>query len=134
MYSQVHEKLKKAIIRNRPRSAKPGYAILDTRDRLLQSRKRRASQIAKRLVGILRKKYGATRIVLVGSCAQPERFGFHSDIDLAVSGIPSNKFFAAAGASLLAAGEFDVDLIPIEDANKRMLKTIQSGSVLYEKR
>ena len=110
------------------------YSILSRRRSLLLQRKHRAAQTIKRLTRILRTKYGATRIVLVGSCTSPERFGFQSDIDLAVQGILPARFFKAEGDMLLAAEEFDVDLVPIESANERMLQAIQTGNVLYEKR
>jgi len=108
--------------------------ILSRRNSLIRGRRRRAMQTVKKLASVLRKKYGATKIVLIGSCANPERFGFQSDIDLAVENIPPDSFFCAAGEMLLTAGEFNVDLIPIEEANERMLQTVKNGEVVYEKR
>ena len=121
--------MKTDIIKRRPVAD-----VLSRRRSILERRKRLADRVVKKLAGILSGKYSAKRVVLVGSCAHPERFGFHSDIDLAVQGIPDARFFSAAGDLMLASGVFNVDLIPIEDAEGRMLETISRGKVLYEER
>jgi hypothetical protein len=60
-----------------------------------------ARALAGRLAWLLVEKYGARRVVLVGSLARGE-FGAGSDIDLAAEGIPDDSFFRA-GADLEAA-------------------------------
>ena len=121
-------------MKKRTVTASKTSSILSRRNTLLLQRRSHAGRTIRRLTTILRRKYGATRIILVGSCANPEQFDFHSDIDLAVQGIAPDQFFKAAGEMLLSAEGFDVDLVPIESANARMLAAVKSGEVLYEKR
>jgi len=97
-------------------------------------RLRRAQAALRRAVDLLAIKYRVRRVILIGSLAEGERFGFHSDIDLGVAGLPDRRYFEAAGDLLLLAGEFDIDLIPIENANPAMAKRLEKGDVLYEKR
>lgn len=101
---------------------------------LREKRFLKAQAVLKRLVNILVKKYHATRIIQIGSLTDKKRFGFHSDIDLCVEGLSDELYFQAVGELLLEADEFDVDIIPLEDANARMKSRIKEGKVLYEKR
>ena len=94
----------------------------------------KAQAVLKRMVNILIKKYHVTRIIQIGSLADKHRFGFHSDIDLCVEGLSDELYFQAVGELLIAAGEFDVDIIPFEDANPKMKEHIRKGKVLYEKK
>jgi predicted nucleotidyltransferase len=63
-----------------------------------------------------------------------ERFGFHSDIDLCVEGIPDNLYFQAAGETLLMTDEFDIDIIPFENLPPDKRELVMKGKILYEKR
>ncbi len=94
----------------------------------------KAQAVLKRMVNILVKKYHVTRIIQIGSLADKHRFGFHSDIDLCVEGLSDELYFQAVGELLIAAGEFDVDIIPFEDATPKMKERIRKGKVLYEKK
>ena len=68
---------------------------------------------ALRIAAMLRRDFGATRVVLFGSLARG-RFRPDSDIDLAVAGLPAAAFFAAL-ARAASLSEFPVDLKPLED-------------------
>ncbi|MFH0925762.1 MAG: nucleotidyltransferase domain-containing protein [bacterium] len=92
-----------------------------------------AKIIIQKLLEILVKKYDVKKVVLIGSCLNEKKFNFHSDIDLVVKGLPDNAYFKAVGELLIAAGEFEVDIIPIENANERMQQYIKQGDILYEK-
>jgi uncharacterized protein len=92
-----------------------------------------AQSILKKIVELLVKKYHVKRIVLLGSLADKDRFGIHSDIDLCVEGIPEGRYFEAAGELLVAADVFDVDLIPFENMTPAMREHVKRGKVLYEK-
>lgn len=94
-------------------------------------RLRRANATVRRAVEMLRDKYHVRRVVLVGSLSGGERFGFHSDIDLGVAGLSPDRYFEAAGDLLLLAGEFDLDLIPIENATPAMAQRLRDAEVLY---
>ncbi len=94
----------------------------------------KAQEVLKRLVNILIKKYHVTRVILIGSLTDKQRFGFHSDVDLCVEGLQDKLYFNAVGELLLEADEFDIDIIPFEDASPKMKERIEKGTVLYEKR
>jgi predicted nucleotidyltransferase len=90
----------------------------------------RALRIAHELADLLVTRYGARRVVLVGSLARGD-FGLRSDIDLAAEGVPDDRFFAA-GADLEArAGGFRVDLVPLESATPAFrARAAEEGLVL----
>ncbi len=67
--------------------------------RALRLRRRRARRLARRLARVLRERYGAKRVVLVGSLAQGN-FTAWSDVDLVVFGVPPELFFRAYGEAL----------------------------------
>lgn len=99
-----------------------------------QERYKKAIKILEQLKNILIKKYGVKRIILIGSLNEPERFGFHSDIDLCVEGLKDELYFRAVGELLMLADDFDVDIIPMENATKKMKDKIKQGKEIYVKR
>ena len=98
------------------------------RDRL-----RKARETARHLTAILTKNYHARKVVLFGSLADEKRFNDHSDIDLCAFGLDPADYFKAVGELLIEAREFQVDLIPFEDATPRMVESVSKGEILYEK-
>jgi len=52
-----------------------------------------AVNAAHKCTSILYKKYGVSKVYLIGSLAKPEDFHERSDIDLVVEGIPSRLYF-----------------------------------------
>jgi len=77
------------------------------------------------------KKYGVTRVILFGSLCRDGRFHRSSDIDLAVEGIPPQKFFRA-GADLMMALDWPVDLKPLEEVDEFFRESIlANGEVIY---
>ncbi len=111
--------------------------LRDTRSSISALRNQRflkAQAVLKRAIHILIRKYHVSRIILIGSLTDKHLFGFHSDIDLCVEGLPDNLYFQAVGELLLEAGEFDIDIVPIESVPPEMMDRIKKGKVLYEKR
>ena len=102
-------------------------------DRQRIKRYKNARDVAKHLASILVEKYNVKKIILIGSCSTEDAFHFHSDIDLCVEGLYGSLYFQALGELTIEAGEFDVDLIPVEDATERMKKYIKKGEILYER-
>ena len=94
----------------------------------------RAKNAVRRVVDLLVKKYRVRKIILVGSLVDKDRFGFHSDIDLCVEGLPDKLYFKAAGESLLLTDEFDIDIIPFENLSPDKRDLVMKGKILYEKR
>ncbi len=108
-----------------------------TKSRIAATRKQRFSDalaVLKKAADILVKKYHARKIVLIGSLIDKNRFGVHSDIDLCVEGISGKLYFQAVGELLLLSDEFDIDIIPLEDATLEMKEQAMKGMVLHEKR
>ncbi len=92
---------------------------------------RRARTIARRVAHFLARRYGARRVVLCGSLARGD-FRRGSDIDLAVEGVPAARFFEAGAAAARAAGEFEIDVVPIEAATRRYREWLaDEGIVLH---
>ncbi len=106
-------------------------SLLSGINRQREKRYERAKVLLEDLVRILVEKYHAKKIVLVGSCLDKDHFHFHSDIDLCVKGLEGSIYFQALGELLIRAGEFDVDLIPMENVTERMRGYIEQGEVLY---
>lgn len=94
----------------------------------------RAQNTVKKVVALLVNKYGARKVVLIGSLADKNRFGFHSDIDLCVAGLPDTLYFRAVGECLVLSGEFDIDIIPYENLPPHKREQVMKGKVLYEER
>jgi predicted nucleotidyltransferase len=90
----------------------------------------RALGIARELADLLVSRYGATRVLLVGSLARGD-FGLRSDIDLAAEGVPDDQFFAAGAELERRAGGFRVDLVPLESATPAFqARAAEEGVVL----
>ncbi len=89
----------------------------------LTRRRDAAWESARRIAMFLRARYGATQFIAFGSLIYPERFDERSDIDLAVTGIPSHAFFgawAAAGAGCA----FSLDLVDLGDCSPALRELI----------
>lgn len=98
------------------------------------SEKRRLERLTwlPRVVEIL-KKYDARKIILFGSLVREDRQIYErSDMDLAVAGIPAEKFFSALG-DLMMTLPFPVDLKPLEEVDPLFKEMIfKYGKVIYE--
>lgn len=88
----------------------------------------RALEDARKIAAFLADECGAV-VYGIGSLFEPGRsFGPRSDIDLVVEGIPPGRFFSiTARAALLT--NFDVDIIPLEDANDLIKERVSEYGV-----
>jgi predicted nucleotidyltransferase len=82
-------------------------------DKRLAARRERAWAVAHEIAEFLRREYHPTRIVVFGSLVHPDMFGFHSDIDIAVEGIPWPEYLRAWNDVEEKFPEFKVDLIDV---------------------
>jgi len=79
------------------------------------------STINKELMELVRKaaetlkSFGATDVYIFGSAVNGE-FGEYSDIDLAVSGLPPEKFFKAMGKAEDIL-KMEIDLVDLDEKN-----------------
>lgn len=85
----------------------------------------RAWAVARQIAEFLREKYHPARIVVFGSLVHPEMFGLHSDIDIAVDGIPWLDYLRAWNAVEEKYPEFKVDLIDVGIVSEGMRERIE---------
>jgi uncharacterized protein len=88
-------------------------ACLDERFQLGQT-------IAQQLAALLRREFGAERVVLFGSLTDRDMFHTRSDIDLAAWGIPEQDYLKAVAAVTGFTPAFLVDLARMEEASERL--------------
>ena len=76
---------------------------------------------------------GARRVILFGSVAE-HRPHAHSDIDLAVEGLPADRLLIAFAAAERAAGPgVAIDLVRVEEASPGLREAVSRGEVLVER-
>ncbi len=96
-------------------------------------RQQRLLEAAQDCANVLVKKYAVRAVYLFGSVAWPERFHADSDIDLAVEGLPDEKYMRALTElwRLLPAGS-ELNLVPLESAFPELAERVRrEGMVLY---
>ena len=92
----------------------------------MKQRQKEGLKVAKQSADILKKQFSVTRVVLFGSLLNPETMSPHSDIDLAVWGLPETDLFRA-GAMIERGHQFTIDLVEAEKAKPHILKAIYQG-------
>jgi uncharacterized protein len=95
----------------------------------LAVRYEQAQRTADRAAQLLRTAFNVNQIVVFGSLVQREQFHEHSDIDLAVKGLPEAAYFGAVGRLQGLDPEFPIDLIRMEDAPALLLAVIESEGI-----
>jgi predicted nucleotidyltransferase len=94
-----------------------------------QARRQKALDIAASAAEILRRDFGATRVVLFGSATNPGQFSKWSDIDLAAWGIAPERFYAAVGALMRLSQEFEIDLVDLEVARPEIRHAAETQGI-----
>lgn len=101
----------------------------------MAARKRTAYAEAQRIAQVLKEKYGCRRVVGIGSTFNDIGSTFndkdyteHSDIDLAVFGLPKGKYFSIS-SEIGYLTSFEVDLIPIENARPLTRQLVEQEGV-----
>lgn len=84
---------------------------------LMAVRRSRALEMAPQIADLLRRRFGASHVALVGSMSKAgARIGPLSDIDMLVTGLRADECASAtAAAGAVTDGEFMVDIIRTED-------------------
>jgi predicted nucleotidyltransferase len=80
--------------------------------------------VARRAAKLLRRNFGASRVVVFGSLAHRAWFTPWSDIDLAAWGIPADRFYSAVAAVTGLSSDFKVDLVDPEDCRPSLRQTL----------
>jgi predicted nucleotidyltransferase len=80
----------------------------------------------RKAAAILKTRFGARRVLLFGSLAQPLWFRADSDVDLAVEGVKAQDYWTAWQAVEEIIEDRSVDFIEIETVGKSLRQTIQN--------
>ena len=86
------------------------------------------SEMDKKIIWELSKKYHVKKVLLFGSSADPSKEG--RDIDLAVEGIDPREFFDYYGDLMLKLSK-PVDLIDLSDESKFVTLVKRDGVPIY---
>lgn len=89
----------------------------------------KAWKIANTAADVLRKKYGARRVVVFGSLVNRAWFTSWSDIDLIAWGIQASEFYRAVAVITGLSSEFKIDLIDPETCRPALLLWIDREGV-----
>ena len=84
--------------------------------------------IARKIGALLKDKYGAEHVMVFGSLAK-KAWTRHSDIDLAVRGIPAKLFFKAYAEADELSGLCSLDLIDMDDCISNVITEIEREGV-----
>ena len=93
----------------------------------MRQRQQRGWEVARQCARILKEQFGARRVVLFGSLLEPQRMTWHSDLDLAVWGLPERDYFRAVATLIDVEPEFRVDLVEGQRVQPHILKAIAQG-------
>ena len=91
--------------------------------------RKEATKKAKKVAALLKKKYKATRVILFGSLISNDYLHEKSDIDILVEGMNTKDILQAGFEACLIAAPFNVDIIPLEKADKSLLKNALSEGI-----
>jgi len=78
----------------------------------------------------LKREFSVNQVVLFGSLTEPGRFGAHSDIDLAVSGIQITDYYRANSMLMDIINGFDFDLVDMDACKPVILDNIKRTGVI----
>jgi predicted nucleotidyltransferase len=96
----------------------------------LDIRWEQAWNLARNVALRLKTYYGAEKVIVFGSLLHREYFRSDSDIDIAVSGIPSRKFFRAVYDVALGEKNFDIDIVDMEDCKPYIRQAIEREGIV----
>ena len=92
----------------------------------------RAWQTAHKIAAMLYEDFGATKVAIFGSLVDKVRFTKWSDIDIAVWGIPADRYFSALWQAEEISGLFKVNLVDFENCNSLFRERIQNQIIYIE--
>ena len=95
------------------------------RKKRLSKRQERARQVANSAANVLKTDFGAEKIILYGSLAHGAWFREHSDIDLAVAGLPAKLFWRAWVTIDRLSSDIEINIIDLVDAKPSLVREIE---------
>lgn len=93
-------------------------------------RRQAAWLVARQAARLLKETFGATRVIAFGSLAHGAWFSLHSDVDLAVEGVPPMAYWRAWAALDRIDPAFKIDLVAIESAPEHLRAEIAEQGVI----
>jgi predicted nucleotidyltransferase len=113
------------------RKFKPGRKIANraAQSKYLKERRAKAIELAKKASFLLRRRYGAKKVVIFGSLARTKTFSTWSDIDLAAWGIEPDKFFSAVAAVTGLSPDFKIDLVELDTCREAVRTSIEEHGI-----
>ena len=97
--------------------------------RELARRQEGAWEVARRVATLLRRQFGATRVVVFGSLVHEGCFTRWSDVDIAVWGIRPQDTFRAIGAVMDTDAEMEVNMVDVGSCRPSLLAIIKREGV-----
>ena len=90
-----------------------------------------AWRVARLAAEMLKKRFGATRVVVFGSLSRESTFTPWSDIDLGVWGIAPENYYSAAGAAMDTGLEngIRVDVVDLADCGPQFSVNIEKEGI-----
>jgi uncharacterized protein len=113
------------------RNFKPGTKIATRvfQTKYLEKRRAKGLDLAKKASFLLRRQYGAKRVLLFGSLAKTKAFSTWSDIDLAAWGIAPDEFFSAVAAVTGLSPDFKIDLVEPDNCREAIRDSIEKHGI-----
>ncbi len=108
---------------------RPAEAIerrLGTISHLIEERWQQAQRVARQAARALRDEFGASRVLLFGSAGA---FRENSDVDLAVEGLPAERFYAAVAFVTGLSEIIKVDLVDLDQCSQALRLAVEQKSV-----
>jgi len=98
-------------------------------ERQRQARYQRAWQLAQEAAELLRRDYGATRVVVFGSLLRPSMFDDRSDVDIAAWGVAPEDTLRAMSAVAYLDKEIEVNLVDVSTCQPGILHIIEQEGI-----
>lgn len=95
----------------------------------VQRRYERAWELARQAAEVLRRDFGATRVVVFGSLLRPGMFGARSDVDIAAWGIQPQDTLRAMSTVAYLDEEIEVNLVDVNTCKPSILRVIEREGV-----
>jgi predicted nucleotidyltransferase len=92
-------------------------------------RRERAWQEAKRASLILKKQFGATRVVVFGSLVRKAGFTRWSDVDIAAWGIAPEDTFSAIGVISELDSDVAINLVDVNTARTSLIEVVERDGI-----
>jgi predicted nucleotidyltransferase len=86
--------------------------------------------LAHKAANVLKKQFGASKVVLFGSFLDPSKLHYRSDIDLAAWEIEEKDLFYAVSILLSLDPEFEIDLVLFENARPAIQASIEKEGIV----